>query len=56
MIAHISDNLARLLISCGMVATARELVRDVLVISNDAQSRWIGLCALDITSALAAID
>ena len=56
MIAHICDNLARLLISCGLAATARDLVREVLVISNEARSRWIGLCALDITSALAAVE
>jgi len=55
-IAHISDNLARLLISCGMAEAARDLVRDVLVISNEAGSRWIGLCALDITAALAAVE
>jgi non-specific serine/threonine protein kinase len=55
-IAHISDNFARLLILSGMMAPARELVRNVLEISNEARSQWIGLCALDITSALAAVE
>jgi hypothetical protein len=54
--AHICDNYARLLIASGMAATAQDLVREVLVISNEARSQWIGLCALDITSALGAVD
>ena len=55
-VAHICDNLARLLISYGLAAAARDLVREVLVISNEARSRWIGLCVLDIASALAAVE
>jgi non-specific serine/threonine protein kinase len=56
MIAGISDNFARVLISSGNAASARDLVREVIVISNEARSRWIGLCAFDIASALAAVE
>jgi predicted ATPase len=55
-IAVVSDNLARALISCGKAAEARDLARDVFVISNEARSRWIGLCAFDIATALAAVE
>jgi len=56
MTAIICDNLARALISSGKIAEARDLAREVLDISSEARSRWIGLCAFDIASALAAIQ
>ena len=40
----------------GKMSDARDLAREVLVISNEARSRWIGLCAFDIATALAAIE
>ena len=55
-IAVICDNLARVLIPLGEMSKARDLAREVLVISNEARSRWIGLCAFDIATALAAIE
>ena len=55
-IAVTCDNLARVLIPLGEMSKARDLAREVLVISNEARSRWIGLCAFDIATALAAIE
>jgi predicted ATPase/DNA-binding winged helix-turn-helix (wHTH) protein len=54
LIAAVSDNLARVFIPRGEPERARPLVVEVLTVSRTTGSKWIALCAFDVTAGLAA--
>jgi predicted ATPase len=54
LVPIVSDNLARVFISRGQPERARPLVVEVLTVLLATASKWIGLCAFDVTAGLAA--
>jgi non-specific serine/threonine protein kinase len=55
MIASFGDNLARTYIPNGRPECAQRLLVEALTLALDSGSKWVALCALDVTSALAGM-